>query len=118
MIHAATLIKIYKEHCVTLEKLNFVDQVIFANKNLNGKPQKPFTTANILDKLETQTNFSYGNSTNQINLHNGQFLHQNNLAQINLLLDRQTQEVCINFSDENSQEWRKMKMLLLVGNPK
>lgn len=30
------------------------------------------------------------------------FLRENKLAQINLLLDRQTQEVCINFLDENN----------------
>jgi serine protease AprX len=64
-----------------LENLNFVSQVVFANKNLNGRPQNPILSNRVYkskEKLESQTNFNYGNSNNQITLHNGQFLHQNN----------------------------------------
>lgn len=72
-----------QQNIEALENLSFVSQVVFANKNLNGRPQNPVTlnrTREVKEKFETQINFNYGNSNNQIALHNGQFLHQNNFT--------------------------------------
>lgn len=70
-----------QQNIEALENLSFVSQVVFANKNLNGRPQNPVSlnrTSEVKEKFETQINFNYGSSNNQIALHNGQFLHQNN----------------------------------------
>ncbi len=72
-----------QQNIETLENLSFVNQVVFANKNLNGRPQNPVISNRFnraKDKFETQINFNYGNSNNQIAIHNGQFLHQNNFT--------------------------------------
>lgn len=62
-----------------LENLNFVTNVFFAKKTLN-RTQSSFEVSSTNDKLETQINFNYGNSLNQIQLHQGQSLHQNNFT--------------------------------------
>lgn len=61
-----------------LSTLNFVDHVQFANAALNpaGKPRRTNTSHTTAKTLETQIDFPYGNSANQIEMLNGQFLHQ------------------------------------------
>jgi serine protease AprX len=62
----------------TLASLSFVDHVQFADASLNeaGRkthPQRGNTTAKT---LETAVDFPYGNSANQIELMDGQYIHQ------------------------------------------
>lgn len=62
--------------------LNFVSKVEYANKSLNpsgknGKQQKRVQKTN---KLDSTTDFNYGNSTNQIQMLKGNVLHQNNFT--------------------------------------
>ena len=66
----------------TLAILPFVDKVDFANKLLN-KSAKIAKTTKIkrVDKSEkTKIDFAYGNSANQIEMLNGQVLHQQNFT--------------------------------------
>ncbi|MFA7446267.1 MAG: S8 family serine peptidase, partial [Flavobacteriaceae bacterium] len=62
-----------------LEDFTFVESIEFANKNLNPQSKKPSEkqkSVRIQKPLDTQENFLYGDSANQIQLHNGEFLHQ------------------------------------------
>ena len=61
-----------------LENLAFVDHVQFANPNLNtaGRMASENMISNVNKNLETQINFNYGNSSNQIQMLNGHLLHQ------------------------------------------
>jgi subtilisin family serine protease len=63
-----------------LKLLSFVEKVDFANKMLNQAGKKTIVNkvkkAN--KKLETQVNYAYGNSANQILMFNGQTMHQQN----------------------------------------
>jgi subtilisin family serine protease len=63
-----------------LKLLSFVEKVDFANKMLNQAGKKTIVNkvkkAN--KKLETQVNYAYGNSANQILMLNGQTMHQQN----------------------------------------
>lgn len=63
-----------------LKSLSFVDKVSFANKTLNTTSKKvaenkTFKTKN---KFKTTIDYAYGNSANQIQMLNGQVLHQQN----------------------------------------
>ncbi|MCV9927024.1 S8 family serine peptidase [Flavobacterium sp. LS1R49] len=62
----------------TLKLLSFVSKVDFANKSLNGTGKKAASdkVKATENKLETTVNYSYGNSANQIQMLNGQILHQ------------------------------------------
>ncbi|MCC9073779.1 S8 family serine peptidase [Flavobacterium sp. F-65] len=61
-----------------LKLLGFVSKVDFANKTLNltGKKVASEKTVATDKKLETAVNYSYGGSANQIQMLNGQILHQ------------------------------------------
>jgi serine protease AprX len=63
-----------------LENLSYIAQVVFANKTFNRMAQNFDIKEKLNKKTETQINFNYGNAFNQISLHNGQFLHQNNFT--------------------------------------
>jgi hypothetical protein len=63
-----------------LKNLAMVEKVVFANRSLN--PTAKITTIakpkNGVNKLETQIDFAYGSSANQIQMLNGHLLHQQN----------------------------------------
>ncbi|MFQ6599198.1 S8 family serine peptidase [Flavobacterium sp. C3NV] len=65
---------------LSLKLLSFVDKVVFANKNLNTTSRKVSENQvfQSKDKLKTTINYSYGSSANQIQMLNGQVLHQQN----------------------------------------
>jgi hypothetical protein len=65
---------------LSLEALSFVDKVVFANKNLNTSSKKVLENqvAQSKEKLKTTINYNYGSSANQIQMLNGQILHQQN----------------------------------------
>lgn len=64
----------------SLKSFAFVDKVDFANKLLNGTGKKVTTVKlKIVNKvLETQVDFTYGSSANQIQMLHGDVLHQQN----------------------------------------
>ncbi len=61
-----------------LLNFTFVESVYFANKALNNQAASlpPTTYPTHQKQLDTSEVYAYGNSDNQIQLHNGQFLHQ------------------------------------------
>jgi len=61
-----------------LTALEFVDYIDFANKNLNvaGRGLQPKEIQLVNKQLDTQIDFDYGNSDNQIQMLNGHLLHQ------------------------------------------
>jgi len=61
-----------------LISLPFVHHIHFANNSLNSKMaiQKPYKSIN--KEMDVQNNFNYGTSSNQIEMLNGQLLHQAN----------------------------------------
>lgn len=63
-----------------LKLLSFVEKVDFADKTLNQAGKKTTITKvkTTNKKLETQVNFAYGNSANQIQMLQGQVMHQQN----------------------------------------
>ncbi|CAM3492020.1 S8 family serine peptidase [Flavobacterium chungbukense] len=63
-----------------LKILGFVQKVEFADKTLNttGKKVSQTETNKTKNKLETAIDYAYGNSANQIQMLNGQVLHQQN----------------------------------------
>lgn len=65
----------------SLENLAFVDSIEYADKNLNnnGKLIIP-EVSKVKNKFEVNTDYNYGSAANQIELHHGNFLHQNNFT--------------------------------------
>ena len=65
-----------------LRVLSFVQKVDFADKTLNATAKKTSEsrTGQTLDKLKTAIDYSYGNSASQIQMLNGQVLHQQNFT--------------------------------------
>lgn len=63
-----------------LKNLTFVDKVVFANKNLNTTSKKVSENKIVQtnNKLKTTIDYAYGTSANQIQMLNGQVLHQQN----------------------------------------
>lgn len=61
-----------------LDNLTFVDHIQFANSNLNSRTAASSIVTAVNKNLETQVNFNYGNSNNQIQMLNGHLLHQQN----------------------------------------
>lgn len=65
-----------------LAGLPFVSQVVFADKSLNptnaGKINTQYKSSSTKKNLDTQVNYNYGNSQNQIQMLNGHLLHQQN----------------------------------------
>ncbi|MEI7509577.1 MAG: S8 family serine peptidase [Flavobacterium sp.] len=62
----------------TLTSLPFVNHIHFANNALNAKMTAPKTINPVNKQLDVQTTFNYGSSVNQIQMLNGQTLHQAN----------------------------------------
>jgi subtilisin family serine protease len=65
----------------SIKSLSFVEKVDFANKTLNqtGKTAKIFQPKQNLNKIQkTKIEYAYGNSAQQIEMLNGQLLHQEN----------------------------------------
>lgn len=64
----------------SLSSLSFVDHVSFANATLNrlGKTSNSDHFSAVNKVLETQVTYNYGTSGNQIQMLNGNFLHQQN----------------------------------------
>ncbi len=65
---------------LALQSLSFVDKIVFANKALNTTAKKVNQNSIVQtnDKLKTTIDYAYGNSAGQIQMLNGQVLHQNN----------------------------------------
>lgn len=68
-----------------LKSLSFVSKVDFADKTLNttsttAKTVSETKTNKVQDKLKVAVDYSYGNSANQIQMLNGQVLHQQNFT--------------------------------------
>ncbi|OIV41435.1 S8 family serine peptidase [Flavobacterium johnsoniae] len=65
-----------------LKALTFVQKVEFADRTLNstGKKVSEHKISETLKKLQTAIDYSYGNSANQIQMLNGQVLHQQNFT--------------------------------------
>lgn len=65
-----------------LKTLSFVQKVDFADRSLNttGKKAVEAVINQTKNKLETAVDYSYGNSANQIQMLNGQVLHQQNFT--------------------------------------
>jgi serine protease AprX len=65
---------------LSLNLLPFVDHVFFANRSLNtgGKMAMSKEIQPVNKVLETQINYNYGSSANQIQMLNGHLLHQQN----------------------------------------
>lgn len=61
-----------------LADFTFVNQIQFANRSLNtqNRISNSFKSKSIEKQLDTQENFVYGNSSNQIQMLNGHLLHQ------------------------------------------
>jgi hypothetical protein len=64
----------------SLKSFAFVDKIEFANKSLNSTGKKSMTgkMKAVHKLLETQVDFAYGNSANQIQMLHGDALHQQN----------------------------------------
>jgi serine protease AprX len=61
-----------------LALLNCVSHIQFANRSLNSRQQFSNVGQNNNKVLDTQITYEYGNSFTQINMHNGQLLHEEN----------------------------------------
>ena len=61
-----------------LKDLSFVEKIDFADKTLNvvGRKAKPTKVKSLNKTSKTQINYTYGSSANQIQMLNGQLLHQ------------------------------------------
>ena len=64
----------------SLKSFSFVEKIDFANKSLNITSKKSSVSKikSVNKVLETQTDFAYGSSANQIQMLNGHLLHQQN----------------------------------------
>jgi hypothetical protein len=64
----------------SLKVLSIVEKIVFANRALNptAKMATIATPQNRVNKLDTQMEYAYGNSSNQIKMLNGHLLHQQN----------------------------------------
>jgi len=72
------------ENIQSLSQLSFVSNVVFANKNLNpvtqGKSMASNNSSRSNKTKDSQINYNYGNSNNQIEMLNGNLLHQQNFT--------------------------------------
>lgn len=65
----------------SLENLSIVESIEFADKSLNTAGKSSISKFNkVKNKFEVNTDFNYGSAINQIELHHGDFLHQNNFT--------------------------------------
>ncbi|HQA74072.1 MAG TPA: peptidase S8, partial [Flavobacterium sp.] len=60
----------------SLTNFSFVNHIRFADNSLNNRFSNPNPIQVINKQLDVQSNFNYGNSTNQIQMLNAQILHQ------------------------------------------
>jgi hypothetical protein len=60
----------------SLTALPFVNHVRFANNALNAKRTATYSGNPVTKQMETTTTFAYGNSANQIQMLNAQYLHE------------------------------------------
>ncbi len=69
-----------QNNILSLKTLSFVDKVVFANKSLNTTSKKVLENqiTQVKSKLKTTVDYAYGSSANQIQMLNGQVLHQQN----------------------------------------
>jgi hypothetical protein len=63
-----------------LTALPFVDHVTFADQSLNSGKPRPHRAPSTAKTLETDVVFQYGGSANQIQMLNGELLHQQNFT--------------------------------------
>lgn len=63
-----------------LKTMPFISKIDFADKSLNQivKTSKPSKSKRVKKSVKTKINFAYGNAANQIQMLNGQVLHQQN----------------------------------------
>ncbi|KQB37570.1 S8 family serine peptidase [Flavobacterium aquidurense] len=73
---------------LSLTSMAFVDKIVFANKALNitTKMVSPEKISQVKDKLETTIDYAYGSSASQIQMLNGQVLHQQNYTGSNKVI--------------------------------
>lgn len=73
---------------VNLLSLDFVSEIEFADKSLNisGKPSVQQKNTRKTDKLTVETDFNYGNASNQIEMIKGEVLHQHNFTGQGMLI--------------------------------
>lgn len=71
-----------QENIQTLKGLTFVSEIEFANRSLNTTGRITLVEQNsiVTKELETESEFNYGNSANQIKMLNGNLLHQQNFT--------------------------------------
>lgn len=69
-----------QSNILVLKSLSFVDKVVFANKTISATSKKDVNNqvSQTKDKLKTTIDYAYGSSANQIQMLNGQVLHQQN----------------------------------------
>ncbi|WP_432222018.1 S8 family serine peptidase [Flavobacterium sp. TMP13] len=62
-----------------LKRLSFIDKIDFANKTFNSTSTNKATrkTVKVKNKLQTNLDFAYGSSVNQIKMLHGDLLHKN-----------------------------------------
>jgi len=61
-----------------LTNFSFVNHIYFADNSLNAKNFHPINNKPLNKNLNVQATFNYGNSSNQIQMINAQYLHENN----------------------------------------
>lgn len=68
------------ENIDALANFSFVDRIHFANRTLNtqNRISQSYKVKSVQKQLDTQEDFVYGNSANQIQMLNGHLLHQQN----------------------------------------
>jgi serine protease AprX len=68
------------ENIEALANFSFVDRIHFANRTLNtqNRISQSYKVKSVQKQLDTQEDFVYGNSANQIQMLNGHLLHQQN----------------------------------------
>ena len=69
-----------------LSSFPFVSNISFANTALNSKSASSASTETVNKQMETQVIFNYGNSSNQIQMLNGQLLHQQDYTGVNKII--------------------------------
>jgi serine protease AprX len=70
------------EDIEALADFSFVDRIHFANRTLNtqNRISQSYKVKSVQKQLDTQEDFVYGNSANQIQMLNGHLLHQQNFT--------------------------------------
>jgi serine protease AprX len=70
------------ENIDALSSFSFVERIHYANRTLNTQNRiiNSYKTKSVQKQLDTQEDFVYGNSANQIQMLNGHLLHQQNFT--------------------------------------